>query len=113
MRILLVDDNDIDRRVYGGCLVRRGHEVAFATSGEEAITKAKEGLPDVVILDLQMPGMGGFAALSAISKSSKPPRLWLHSHTMDDNLVKAAKALGAENAFPKGHFLDEVGKLSS
>lgn len=65
-RILVVDDNVDAAESLGTMLAYSGHEVKVAHGGEEALTAAREFEPDVMILDLGMPGMDGYAVARAI-----------------------------------------------
>lgn len=56
-RILVVDDEPQARRVLRTALVAQGFEVNDAKSGEEALEKLRQELPNVILLDLKMPGM--------------------------------------------------------
>ncbi len=61
-RILLVEDNDANRKLMGEILEAAGHEVLMAVSGEDAVALATARLPDVVVMDMHMPGLDGFGA---------------------------------------------------
>ena len=63
MDILLVDDDEALRRVMGRMLAERGHDLKMAASGQEALRCMEEALPDLVISDVQMPGMSGIEVL--------------------------------------------------
>ncbi len=66
-RILVVDDDDDVRRLASMALSRvGGHEVTSVSSGAECISALRDGLPDVVVLDVMMPGMDGPTTLEAI-----------------------------------------------
>lgn len=65
-RILVVDDGAMNRRVLRGALEREGHEALEAADGRAALAILSERPVDVVLLDLVMPEMDGFATLSAI-----------------------------------------------
>ncbi len=65
-RVLLVEDNEINRRVAMGLLHSRGHQVDFAENGAEAVTTLAEQEFDVVLMDMQMPVMDGYEATAAI-----------------------------------------------
>ena len=69
--ILIVDDSPTEVHVYQGYLEKNGHQVSVATSGEEGVEKAKEVLPDLILIDVVMPGMNGFQATRQISKNAK------------------------------------------
>jgi PAS domain S-box-containing protein len=65
-RVLLVEDNVVNQRVAVGLLTHRGHEVVVAANGREALTRLAEQTFDVVLMDLQMPVMGGIEAATII-----------------------------------------------
>ena len=65
-RILVVEDNRSLVRLYKGILEKEGHEVLTAFDGLEGLQKAQAERPDVILLDIFMPDMDGYAALSAI-----------------------------------------------
>jgi two-component system, sensor histidine kinase and response regulator len=65
-RILLVEDNVVNQRVACGLLTRRGHQVTVAPNGREAMSQIEHGTFDLVLMDLQMPIMGGIEATVAI-----------------------------------------------
>jgi two-component system sensor histidine kinase/response regulator len=67
-RILVVDDQPANLRVVRALLTRHGHEVLTATNGEEALAIAAEQVPDLMLLDMMMPGMDGFALLGEIKQ---------------------------------------------
>jgi signal transduction histidine kinase/DNA-binding response OmpR family regulator len=66
LRVLLAEDNVVNQRVAVGMLTRRGHEVTVAANGLEALAAVERQAFDVVLMDLQMPEMGGLEATAAI-----------------------------------------------
>ncbi|MEZ0471255.1 hybrid sensor histidine kinase/response regulator [Luteimonas salinilitoris] len=74
-RILVVDDQPANLRVVGALLARNGYEVLNAGHGEEALRIASEQLPDLILLDVLMPGMDGFAVLAEIKQREPLMRL--------------------------------------
>jgi signal transduction histidine kinase/CheY-like chemotaxis protein len=68
--LLVVDDNEGNRQYIAGIFQKTHHQLVFCASGEEAIIKAREILPDIVLLDIRMPGMDGHQALAEIRKIS-------------------------------------------
>ena len=62
-RLLLVDDEEDFRRATSTALARRGFSIEEAGDGEQALAAIKRELPDVVVLDLKMPGMSGIETL--------------------------------------------------
>lgn len=70
-RILVVDDEENIRQLYKEELLEDGYEVFLATNGEEAIRMVDEVMPDLVTLDVRMPGMDGIEALRAIKEKNR------------------------------------------
>jgi signal transduction histidine kinase/CheY-like chemotaxis protein/HPt (histidine-containing phosphotransfer) domain-containing protein len=66
VRVLVVEDNIVNQRVAVGLLTRRGHQVTVASDGREALAALERELFDVVLMDVQMPVMGGLEATIAI-----------------------------------------------
>ena len=66
VHVLLVEDNVVNQRVASGLLTRRGHHVTIAQHGREALERLEHENFDVVLIDLQMPVMGGVEATTAI-----------------------------------------------
>jgi DNA-binding response OmpR family regulator len=64
--VLVVDDEPMARTLLRLMLVRAGFEVLEAADGQEALNKVKEQLPDIMILDVMMPGIDGFAVCEAL-----------------------------------------------
>lgn len=61
MKVLVVEDQPIEGKLAMTVLSAAGHEVERADAAEEALTMVKENQPDVILLDLSLPGMNGFA----------------------------------------------------
>jgi DNA-binding response OmpR family regulator len=94
MRILIVDDEPHVMRVLQLCLAREGHEIVCAGEGNAALVKIRERAPDLVITDVQMPGMGGKELCSAIHAEfpeRRFPILVMTSMTARENREWAAK----------------------
>lgn len=68
--ILVVDDQPANVRVVGALLARHGYEVVTAGSGEEALAMAIAQPPDLLLLDMRMPGMDGFALMAEIKQQA-------------------------------------------
>ena len=66
--VLVVDDSPTDLHLIGGMLNKNGYTVITATTGEEAIERAKAEPPDLILLDIVMPGMNGFETTRALSR---------------------------------------------
>ncbi|MBA2237664.1 MAG: hybrid sensor histidine kinase/response regulator [Lysobacter sp.] len=65
-RVLVVDDQAANLRVVSTLLSRQGYQVTTAASGEEALARYAESVPDLILLDMMMPGMDGFEVLAAL-----------------------------------------------
>jgi two-component system, sensor histidine kinase and response regulator len=70
-RVLLVEDNAVNQRVASGLLARRGHHVTIAQDGREALARLEQDTFDLVLMDLQMPGMSGLDATVAIRERER------------------------------------------
>jgi twitching motility two-component system response regulator PilH len=66
--ILVVDDSPTDRQHLLDMLIKSGYEVSAAASAEDALLKVKLAKPDLVLMDVVMPGQNGFQATRALSK---------------------------------------------
>ena len=67
-RILIVDDSPTEVHVLKTMLEKHGHEVDSVDNAEAGIARAKESMPDVILMDIVMPGMNGFQATRAINR---------------------------------------------
>ena len=67
-KILIVDDSPTERHVLNDMLTKSGYEVVASDNGEDAILKAKSLKPDLILMDVVMPGLNGFQATRAISR---------------------------------------------
>ena len=70
-KVMIVDDSPTEVHVLTTMLTKNGHEVVVATSGEESVETAKTEMPDLILMDVVMPGMNGFQATRQISKSAE------------------------------------------
>lgn len=67
-RILIVDDSPTDLRVLSAMLERNGHVVSVAASADEGLALARSTRPDLILMDVIMPGMNGFQATRTLSR---------------------------------------------
>lgn len=67
-KILVVDDSATERHVTGEILLKKNFLVVFAENGEQGVASAKTELPDLILMDVVMPGLNGFQATRAISQ---------------------------------------------
>ena len=69
-KVLIVDDSPTEVHVLTTILTKNGHDVLVATSGEVGVDMAKTERPDLILMDVVMPGMNGFQATRQISKDT-------------------------------------------
>jgi twitching motility two-component system response regulator PilH len=69
-QILIVDDSPTEIHVLSSILEKLGHTVLTAENGEDGIAKAKETKPDLILMDVVMPGMNGFQATRQLTKDA-------------------------------------------
>jgi twitching motility two-component system response regulator PilH len=67
-KVMLVDDSATERHLIGTILTQAGFHVILVEDGEHAVVQAKLELPDLIIMDVVMPGLNGFQATRAITK---------------------------------------------
>ena len=103
-RILIVDDVDMNRELVGTLLRVFGHHLAEAASGAEAVEAAITSPFDLILMDLQMPGMDGFAATRAIRDNSEinrqTPIVALSANVLANHL-EACQAAGMDDHIAK------------
>jgi len=67
-KILVVDDSPTERQFMVEMLAKKGYQVVVSDSGEDAIVKAKSEKPDLILMDVVMPGINGYQATRAITR---------------------------------------------
>ncbi len=109
MRVLIIDDHALFRVGLQGLLEQRGIEVADAVaSGTEGIQRAQELAPDIVLLDLRMPDMGGLEVLQKLRESeSNIPVVMLTTSNEEADLIKSLRS-GAQGYLLKDMEPDEL-----
>ncbi len=105
--ILLIDDEPQIRRVLSASLCAQAAEVLDAPSGEEALELLREKTVDLILLDLNMPGMGGLEACRAIRNGWDVPIIVLSVRDSDADKVQALDA-GADDYVCKPFSFDEL-----
>ena len=94
-KILLVEDNEMNRDMLSRRLRRKGFEVDIAVNGVEGIDKAVASPPDIILMDMSMPEMDGWEAakrLKAMDDIGNIPIIALTAHAMDSDREKALAA---------------------
>ena len=105
--ILVVDDEPQIRRVLRSTLTSQGYVIIDAKTGEEGLESARKNKPDLVLLDLNMPGMGGIEACREIRRSSDAPIIMLTVRNAERDKVLALDA-GADDYVVKPFGIEEL-----
>jgi CheY-like chemotaxis protein len=95
--ILLVEDNELSRDALSRRLERRGYGVVPAVDGEQALALARSARPDLILMDLGLPGLDGWAAtryLKADAETRHIPIIVLSAHAMVEDRAAALAAGG-------------------
>ncbi len=94
-KILLVEDNELNRDMLKRRLERRGHEISVAVDGAEGVEKATGETPDLILMDLNLPILDGWEAtrkIKANEETSGIPIIALTAHAMAGDQKKAIEA---------------------
>jgi two-component system KDP operon response regulator KdpE len=106
-KILVVDDDPQIRRVMRATLVGHNYEVIEAKTGEDALEKAPAEMPNLVLLDMNMPGMGGLETCRALRSGSDIPVIILSVRNTEKDKVAALDA-GADDYVTKPFGIEEL-----
>ncbi len=94
-RILLVEDNEMNRDMLSRRLARRGFDMLLAVDGEVGLAMAREHLPDLILMDMSLPKMDGWEAtraLRAVEVTCRIRVIALTAHAMEGERTKALDA---------------------
>jgi CheY-like chemotaxis protein len=114
-KILLVEDNEMNRDMLSRRLQRRGFEVAIATDGMAGVTRALDGGWDLILMDMSLPEIDGWEATRRIRASDRPrvPIIALTAHAMSGDRDRALEA-GCDDYDTKPVDLDRLlGKIGA
>jgi len=95
-RVLVVDDVPSNREILAEVLTRAGFEAHTAASGEEAVAQHEAWRPDLVMMDLHMPGMGGLAAIRHLRRAGTQAAIVVATAAADDTTSEDVEAAGAD-----------------
>jgi signal transduction histidine kinase len=104
-RVLIIDDQRIPRLTVGAALTEVGHEVVAEAEGAAGIERARQWGPDVIVLDVHMPDMDGFAVVEQLKQdpvTAPIPVIFLTATSPTDDLVVRGLDLGAYDFLSKG-----------
>ena len=94
-KILLVEDNEMNRDMLSRRLIRRGFDVVLAVDGEEGIASANAEKPDLILMDMSLPVLDGWEAtrrLKAAAATREIPILGLTAHSMANDRERVLAA---------------------
>jgi len=110
MRILIADDNRLVRRGVARILSGyAGWEMcAEASDGLDALQKAREFHPDLILIDIQMPGMDGLETSRRLREELPEIKIVIMSHNDADKLLPDARKAGADGCVDKAHIVTDL-----
>ncbi len=106
--ILIVDDEPEIRELVGEFLGRRGYRIRTASNGEEALALIAKEPPDLVLLDIYMPGINGVEVLRRLARSHPSVGVIMLTASQKESLLQESLDLGAVDALSKPVNLDEI-----
>ncbi|HEX4895228.1 MAG TPA: response regulator [Solimonas sp.] len=115
-RVMIVDDSPTDVQNLKGILTKAGHSVVEATSGQDALERVKSEKPDVVIMDVVMPGVNGFQATRTLSKdpaTAHIPVIVVSSKNQETDRVWALRQGAREYMVKPVKEADLLGKIKT
>jgi two-component system, cell cycle response regulator DivK len=87
-KILLIEDNEMNRDMLSRRLIRRGHDITTAFDGPAGIASATETRPDLILMDISLPGMDGWEATKVLRSQAETaaiPIIALTAHAMESD----------------------------
>jgi two-component system, cell cycle response regulator DivK len=93
--VLIVEDNEMNRDMLSRRLIKRGYSVTMAVDGLEGVRQIQATKPDVVLMDLSLPGIDGYEAtrrLKADPETARIPVIALTAHAMPEDRTRALDA---------------------
>jgi CheY-like chemotaxis protein len=114
--ILIVEDNEASRDALARRLARRNYSVLTAVDGHQGVTVAQQAKPDLILMDLGMPGMDGWDATAALKMSAETrhiPIIVLSAHAMPNDRHQALAAGGDDFDTKPVRFQQLLEKISA
>ena len=113
-KVLLVEDNEMNRDMLSRRLIRRGFQVVFAMDGQQGVDLARSEQPDIILMDMSLPVIDGWEAtrrVKADDATRSVPVIGLTAHAMAGDREKAIEA-GCDDYDTKPVELDRlIGKI--
>ncbi|HBS59011.1 MAG: response regulator [Bacillota bacterium] len=109
--IMVIDDQPGIRRLLAEVLQEDGYNVAIAANGYDALHKVKEITPQLILMDMKMPGMDGLETFRELKKAGKAERVIMMTAYGELELVKEALNLGAYKYITKPFDINVIKKI--
>ena len=114
--LLVVDDNETNRQLIGGIFNGTHHQILFAADGPEAVSRARDLKPDMVLMDIRMPGMDGYQTLAEIRRTpglELVPSIAVTASTMpaDEKVLKERFSGYVLKPFTRRQMFDELAEF--
>ena len=109
-KVLVVDDNAVNRKLLNVILVKAGYDVAEAVDGEDALEQAFAFMPDLILLDVMMPKMDGYEACTVLKQDGRMrdvPIIFLSGRSGAEDKVRGLDA-GGVDYIAKPFYQEEV-----
>jgi len=102
-RILIIDDNDDSNQIFTHLLQKEGYQVTLAKNGDEGFEKIAQSRPDLILLDVMLPGINGFEVCRRIKNdlSLQSIPIFIMTSGIDPDLQGEGLNVGAEELFTK------------
>ncbi|MBT3589208.1 MAG: response regulator [Candidatus Marinimicrobia bacterium] len=115
-KILIVEDNELNRDMLSRRLIRKGFDIVMAEDGQKGVDMSKSESPDLILMDLSLPVMDGWEATSTIkdeTATAEIPIIVLTAHAMAGDREKALEAGADEYDTKPIEFKRLLGKIKS
>lgn len=108
IKVLIVEDDKFLAELISTKLDKEGYDIVLATDGESGVAKTKEERPDIILLDIMLPGMDGFEVLETMKKDEdvkvkETPVIILSNFGQEEKIEKGL-SLGAKDYLVKANF---------
>ena len=107
-KVLIVDDNPVDRRFAGACVEDSGMAISYAENGRDALKVLSEETPDIVLTDLDMPEMDGLTLVRELRHRTPTLPVILMTAKGSEEIASEALQAGAASYVPKRKFKQEL-----
>ena len=110
VKLLIVDDDLPTADFLNRYLGKRDYEIFIANDGEKALSIVKEKQPNIVLLDIKMPGTSGMTVLQKIKEIDKNAKVIMMTAIKDESMIELAREYGASDYITKPFSLEHLEK---